>query len=99
MCSIDAHDRYHPTINDDASSGGGITLPYNSTKYVSVSFGLTLNFIDIWLKLLKTNYLHQTRMYCEEMCEFFENIPVAITEPKTYDYIKKIQPLLTDILR
>ena len=32
ICSIDAHDKIHPTKNDDTSSGGGILLPYNSTK-------------------------------------------------------------------
>ena len=32
MCSIEAHAINHPTKNDDASSGGGILLPYNSTK-------------------------------------------------------------------
>ena len=50
MCSTEAHDRYHPTTDYDVSSGGGIPLPYNSTKDVLLSFFLTLNFIDSWLK-------------------------------------------------
>ena len=36
MCSIEAHKRYQKTINDDASSGGGIPLPSNSKKDVLV---------------------------------------------------------------
>ena len=29
MCSIEAHYREKPTINDDESSGGGRKIPYN----------------------------------------------------------------------
>ena len=32
MCSIESHDREHPTINDVASSGGSIPLPYNPKR-------------------------------------------------------------------
>ena len=78
MCPIEAHDREHPTINYDTSSGGGIPLTSNSTKDVLVSFGLTLNFIDSWLKSPKEKYLPQTTIYCEEMCELFKNITVTI---------------------
>ena len=45
MCSIEAHEREQKSINYDSSSGGGILLPYNSTKDSLVSFVLTLNFI------------------------------------------------------
>ena len=50
MCPIDAHNREHPTINHDVSSGDGRPLPYDSTKYFLVSFDLTLNFIDSCIK-------------------------------------------------
>ena len=50
ICSIEDHEGYHTAINDGASSGGGIKLLYNSTKDALVTFGLTLNFIKIWLK-------------------------------------------------
>ena len=43
---IEAHDRDHPTVNDDKSSGGGRTLTPDSTEDVLVSVGITLNFID-----------------------------------------------------
>ena len=31
MCSITAHDKQQPTYVDDASSGGGRSIPKNST--------------------------------------------------------------------
>ena len=50
MCSIEAHEREHKYINDEVSIRGGRPLPYNSTKYVLILFGLTLKFIYICLK-------------------------------------------------
>ena len=49
MCSIEAHSREWPTVNDDASSRGGIPLP-SSYKNVLVSCGQTPNFIEIWIE-------------------------------------------------
>ena len=31
VCSIDAHEKYHPSSLDYGSSGGGYVLPSNST--------------------------------------------------------------------
>ena len=59
FCSIEAHERYHKTINYDASSGGGIPIPYNSKKDVLVSFGLPLNFIESWIKSFKTIFMRK----------------------------------------
>ena len=50
MCSIEDHKRYHNSINDETSSCGGIPLPYHLTKEALEPFGLTINFIDIWIK-------------------------------------------------
>ena len=50
MCSIEAHGRYHPTVNNDSISFVVIPLPYNSTKCSLVLFGIPLNFVDSWLK-------------------------------------------------
>ena len=41
------------SVNDEASSGGYIPLPSNSTEGAIISFGLTLNFIKSWLKSFK----------------------------------------------
>ena len=45
MSSIESHDREHLTANADASSGDGIALPSNSTKYVLKSLGISPNFM------------------------------------------------------
>ena len=50
MYSIEYHDIDHPTVNDDASSGGEIPLPPESTKDVLVLLGLTLNIIGSCVK-------------------------------------------------
>ena len=50
MCSIEAHERKHKYVNDEASSGGGRPLPPNSTEDDLISSGLTFNLIESWLK-------------------------------------------------
>ena len=57
MCSIGAHYIENPTLNDDASSGGGRQMPSYSKKCVLVSLGIALKFVDIWFKSVKENYL------------------------------------------
>ena len=49
------------------------------------------------MKSLKANYLRRTTRYCESIRELFKNIPIAVPEPKLYDYKKEIQLLLTNI--
>ena len=58
--SIEAHEIEHTSVNGEASIGGGRTLLFSSTNYSLIYIGLTLNFIESWLKSLKNNYLHQT---------------------------------------
>ena len=50
MCSIEAHYRDNPTVNYDASSGGGIPLTPESTEDLLVLLGLRINFIGSWIK-------------------------------------------------
>ena len=58
-CSIGDNKIEHTFINDEASSNGGIPMPYNSTKYYLISFVITLNFVESLLKSFKTNYERQ----------------------------------------
>ena len=60
-----------------------------------VSFVLTLNFVEIWLKSSKNNYLHRTTIYFEEINNQFKKISATLLEPD--DYKNKRQLLLTDI--
>ena len=78
MCSIDSHFMMHTTGNDDASSVGVRSIPPGSTEDVLVSLGITLKFIYSWIQSFKTNYLHQTTVYCDKMRDLFKNIPVII---------------------
>ena len=55
MCSIEAHYLEHPTLKDDSSSGGGISLTPDSSKSILVSLGININFIYSWLKLFMIN--------------------------------------------
>ena len=40
LCSIDAHEKYHPSSCDDGSSGGGLstTIKFNKTNDFFVEF-------------------------------------------------------------
>ena len=91
MCSINAHEKMHPTGSGDTSSGGVRPLPYYSTVDMLVSIVITLNFIVSWVQSFKTNYLLRKRLYGEKMREFFNNIPVTIPQPKPDDYKNKIK--------
>ena len=56
MCSITEHDKQQPTYVDDASSGGGISIPKNKTTAALKPLGETINFIGFWLKHFHHNY-------------------------------------------
>ena len=57
MCSIYAHEKHHPSILDDGSSGGGNALPSNATTESLVSLSATFDFIDCWLRFFYHNYI------------------------------------------
>ena len=56
MCSIKVYEKLHQLYSDSASSGGSIPLPDGSTKYISVSLGNTLNFIESWIQSFQESY-------------------------------------------
>ena len=84
MCSIDAHEKYHPSYFDYGISGGGNTLPSNSTTEALVSINATINFIDCWLQILEHNFLERSNMYFETMKNMFQKIPVELPKPIFY---------------
>ena len=55
MFSIDAYEKEHQSSYDDVSSGGGCSLPSNSTTEALDSLGATIYFIGCWLKALERN--------------------------------------------
>ena len=50
ICSIEAYDRKHPTVNYDASSGGVRSFIPDSIEDALVSLEVTLDFVDSWLQ-------------------------------------------------
>ena len=57
--------------------------------------GATLNFIDIWLKLLKGNYESIRVAYITAMKEMFKKKP--LTTIKELPPNQKVQKIMTDI--
>ena len=74
MCSIDAHEKQHPSSFYDGSSGGGSVLPSNSTTDGLVSLSATIYTIYFFLKGLEHNYLKFSNMYSETMKCMFQKI-------------------------
>ena len=56
MCSLVAHDKKVTSYEDYDSSIGDKLIPKHSTTESLKALGATLNFIDMWLKLLEVNY-------------------------------------------
>ena len=84
MCSIDVHEKHHPSPIDNGSSDGGNFLPSNSKTEALVSLGATIDFIDCWLKFLEHNSLECCNMYYESMKCMFHQIPVELPKPLIY---------------
>ena len=55
ICSIDAHEKQHPLSVYDSSSGGGNTIPQNSTTAALASMSATFDFMYFWIKCLDNN--------------------------------------------
>ena len=67
MFLIEAHDRFHAIVNDDAISCCGIPLPYGLTTDLIVSLIFMVDFIDRWLKSFENDYSCQTMMYIDKV--------------------------------
>ena len=93
MCSIDSHGKYNQSSCDDVSSGGGCSLPSNSTTEELVLLGATMDFIGCWIKSLKQNMLELCNMYDFNMNKLFQKTPVEI--PKQPSPKEKKQIIIT----
>ena len=56
MCYLVEHDKKQPAHEDEDISIGDRLIPKNAKIKLFEALGATLNFIDIWLKLLYKNY-------------------------------------------
>ena len=67
MCSLVANDRLEPDYKDNEISIGDREITNDATIKTLKSLSATLNFIDIWLKLLRENYCAQSQSYSNAM--------------------------------
>ena len=95
MCSLVSHNRLAPDYKDDESSIGDREIPNNATVKELKSLGATFNFIDIWLKLLRTNNCDQSQSYSIAMEDMFKQIPQIFEKALTSR--EKNQKPMTDI--
>ena len=93
MCSIIAHDKKQPAYEDEWSSIGDRPIPKNTTTWALEALGATLNFIDIWIKLLHNNYYVRREAYYIYMEYMIQKIPTIKSKPLSQG--QKVQKLMT----
>ena len=84
-----------PAYEYEENSIGNRLLPKHVTTEALESLSDTLNFIDIWLKLLDENYDARRVDYITAMKEMFKQIPTTMTKPLGAK--QKVQELMTEI--
>ena len=57
--------------------------------------GATLNFIEIWIKLLENNYDARLVAYSPDMKDMFKQIPTTISKPLSPR--QKLQIIMTEM--
>ena len=95
MCSIVAHDKKQPAYEDYESSIGDRQITEHATTEALRALGATLNFIEIWIKLLDNNYDARRVSYSTAIQEMFKQIPTTMTKPLSPR--KKVQKIMTEI--
>ena len=95
MRSLVAHEKLQVYYKDDESSIGDRAIPdIESTKTLE-ELGATINFIDIWLKLLLENFNARCDAYINAMKDMFMQILQTIKITPTPK--QKIQKIMTYI--
>ena len=83
MCYLVEHDKKLPENEDDEISIGDRLIPKHVTTKELEALVSTLNFIDIWLKLLEENYDARPVAYITAMKEMFKQIPLNMIKALT----------------
>ena len=96
MCSLVAHDKIQPAYEDYEISIVDRSIPKYATAKALKSLGATINFIDIWLKLLLDKYDAIYESYINAMKEMFKKIPQTMIKALTPK--QKLQKLMTYIV-
>ena len=95
ICYLVSHDKLQLDYKDYESSIGDRAIPDDATIKTLEELGATINFIGIWLKLLRENFDARCEAYINAMKVMFMKIPQTIQislNPK-----QKVQKLMTDI--
>ena len=74
MESLVSHDSLQTDYIDDESSIGNRAISNDAKENELKSLGATFNFIDIWIKLLRTNYYARSESYSIVIGEMFKQI-------------------------
>ena len=72
-CVILMHMKNNPSEHDDGSSGGGYSIPLNSTTEALVSLSVTIDLVGCWVQGLEQNLLELCNMYFGTMKFVSEN--------------------------
>ena len=94
MCSLVAHDKLEPYYKDDESSIGDRSIPKNVKTKALKALGVTINFVDLWLKLFVETYGARCVVCINGMKEMLKKIPQTMSKALTP---KKNPKLMTDI--
>ena len=95
MCSLVEHDKELPDYEYYESSIGDRLITKNATTEALEALVVTLNFIDIWLKLFEENYDDRRVAYITTMKEMLNKIHQTIIKALTPK--QKVQKLITGI--
>ena len=95
MCYLVSHDKIQPDYEDDERSIGYSLITKHTTTEALEALGATLNFFDIWLKLLEENYDARRLEYITAMKEMSKQI--SITAIKAFTSKQKVQKLMIEI--
>ena len=93
MCSLVAHDEKLLAYEDDESSVRDRLITKHMTTEALESLGDTINYINIWIKLLEDNYDSRHVAYITSMKEMFKQI--LLTMIKALNPKQKVQKRMT----
>ena len=95
ICSLVANDKLQIDYKYDESSIGDRSIPDYATIRTLEELGAIINFIDIWLKLLREIYDARCEAYINAMKVMFRQMPQTIKIALTPK--QKVQKLMADI--
>ena len=95
MCYLVAHDKRQYSYEDKEISLLDSLIPKNATVESLEALGDTLNFIEIWLKMLEDNDEVRSVIYNKAMKEMSKQIPITMI--KSLSPKQKVQKIMTEI--